>query len=128
MDPAEMNLWQKLKFLSAWWWTGLVTFPRIILEAGKLFFKKKLHVWYRPEPLKDSIGRHADATERALEIFFRKYLKYLVESAASPLIVNYKAAGLNESSEETMMSGSVHNDPPTVTTLDFRVLRRVCRS
>lgn len=63
LDPADMTLWQKLKFLSSWWWTGFVTFPHIVREAGKLFFQKKLHVWYRPEPLKESIGRNADATE-----------------------------------------------------------------
>jgi hypothetical protein len=125
LDPADMTLWQKLKFLSSWWWTGFVTFPRIVREAGKLFFHKKLHVWYRPEPLKESIGRHADATEQALETFFRNYLRYLVESATLPLIVNYKAAGLSECSEETIVSDSTHDDPSTAKILDFRVLTPV---
>lgn len=109
VDPATLTSWARLRFIAAWWWVGFVTFPRIIKEAGKLFFRRKLHVWYRPEVLKDSIGRQATMEETLvflsfclvvplnhrtnssstsiIERSFRPYLKSLVEycslSAAS---------------------------------------------
>lgn len=64
LDPLNMTFQAKLAFLLAWWWVGFVTFPRIVKEASKLFFRKKLHVWYRPEVLKDSIGRTETVQER----------------------------------------------------------------
>jgi Protein of unknown function (DUF1365) len=44
VDPQTMSTWHKLKFLLSWWWVGLVTYPRIVREASKLFFRRKLHV------------------------------------------------------------------------------------
>ena len=64
LDPLNMTFQAKLAFLLAWWWVGFITYPRIVKEAGKLFFRRKLHVWYRPEVLKDSIGRTETAQER----------------------------------------------------------------
>lgn len=63
IDPS-LGGWERLRFVVAWWWVGFVTFPRIVREAGKLFFQRKLHVWFRPEVLKDSIGRRETADER----------------------------------------------------------------
>lgn len=63
-DPSLLNLLGRLKFIASWWWVGLVTFPRIVHEAGKLFFRRKLHVWRRPEVLGGSIGRQATGDER----------------------------------------------------------------
>lgn len=64
LNPSTITRWATFKFILSWWWVGLVTFPRIVREAGKLFFRRKLHVWYRPEVLKDSIGRTATKEER----------------------------------------------------------------
>ena len=64
IDPFSFNTWGTFRFLASWWWVGFVTFPRIVREAAKLFFRRKLHVWYRPEVLKDSIGRIATEDER----------------------------------------------------------------
>ena len=64
IDPYKLKGWGTFKFIAAWWWVGFVTFPRIVREAGKLFFRRKLHVWYRPEVLKDSIGRSETEDER----------------------------------------------------------------
>jgi hypothetical protein len=64
IDPCSLTLLQALKFVISWSWAGFVTFPRIVREAGKLFFLRKLHVWYRPEVLKDSIGRNDTDDER----------------------------------------------------------------
>ncbi|KAI4288411.1 MAG: hypothetical protein L6R35_002332 [Caloplaca aegaea] len=63
IDPTTLGAWARLRFIASWWWVGFVTFPRIVREAGKLFFRRKLHVWYRPEVSKDSIGRHATEDE-----------------------------------------------------------------
>jgi DUF1365 family protein len=125
VDPQTMSAWHKLKFLLSWWWVGLVTYPRIVREAGKLFFRRKLHVWYRPEPLKTSIGRHADAIEQVLEASFRSYLRYLVKSATSPLIVTYTAAGICDASEETIISESGKDNESDAIILEFKVLTPV---
>ena len=63
IDPYKLEGWDTFKFIAAWWWVGLVTFPRIAREAAKLFFRRGLHVWYRPEVLKDSIGRNETQDE-----------------------------------------------------------------
>lgn len=65
IDPCEMGIVAILKFVAAWWWVGFVTFPRIVREAAKLFFLKKLHVWYRPEVLRESIGRKGIGEEKS---------------------------------------------------------------
>ena len=64
IDPSVMSSWQKIGFIASWWWVGFLTFPRIVREAGKLFFRRKLHVWYRPEVLRESIGRKETERER----------------------------------------------------------------
>ena len=63
LDPSTFGSLDTCKFLASWWWVGFVTFPRILREAAKLFFKGKLHVWYRPEVLQSSIGRQANVYE-----------------------------------------------------------------
>lgn len=66
LDPTKFGTLDVWKFIASWWWVGLVTFPRIVREAAKLFFRRKLHVWYRPEVLKDSMGRTETNDERYL--------------------------------------------------------------
>ena len=63
-DPSTFSSYDILRFIASWWWVGLVTFPRIVKEAAKLFFRRKLHVWYRPEVLENSICRTATNYER----------------------------------------------------------------
>ncbi|CAK7206995.1 hypothetical protein SEUCBS139899_009803 [Sporothrix eucalyptigena] len=109
-DPAAMNLWHKIKFLASWWWVGFATFPRILKHAGILFLRKRLHVWFRPEPLAKSMGRLADATEKQLEAVFRLYLRHLVENVdddkglGQPLAVRYVPCGIPEAQPELMLS------------------------
>ena len=64
IDPCKFDGWDVFKLIAAWWWVGFVTYPRIVREAGKLFFRRKLHVWFRPEVLKDSIGRNETEDEK----------------------------------------------------------------
>ncbi|KAL8763058.1 MAG: hypothetical protein Q9184_001085, partial [Pyrenodesmia sp. 2 TL-2023] len=89
IDPTTLSFWRKICFITSWWWVGFVTFPRIVKEAGKLFFRRKLHVWFRPEVLKDSIGRHATNDEIIIERNFRSYLRSLVESSSLEQSVKY---------------------------------------
>jgi DUF1365 family protein len=53
----HLGVWGTIRFVSLWWWVGLVTFPRIVREASKLYFKRGLHVWFRPEVLGSGMGR-----------------------------------------------------------------------
>lgn len=73
VDPSTMTTRHKLQFLLSWWWVGLVTFPRIVREAGKLFFKRKLHVWFRPEVLSQSIGRKETQREGSVPSCFEPH-------------------------------------------------------
>lgn len=126
IDPTALSRLQKLAFLASWWWVGLVTFPRIVKEAWVLFFRRHLHVWYRPEPLKESMGRMADASERQLESVFRRYLRHLVEASELKVEVKYIAGGLSADTEEIMRPSSVVRGSSSDTQmLEFKVLTPV---
>lgn len=121
-DPSTMGGIQKLMFLTRWFWVGFVTFPRIVKEAAALFFKRKLHVWYRPEPLKQSLGRHADGIEKQLERVFRKYLQFLVEQSPKPLSVRYIPSGVTDVADEIYTSPSADKCPDSAEHVEARVL------
>ncbi|KAJ9156412.1 Cyclopropane-fatty-acyl-phospholipid synthase [Pleurostoma richardsiae] len=125
IDPLTMRFWQKCKFLISWCWVGFATFPRIVKQAAVLYFGKNLHVWYRPEPLKESLGREADTTERRLEVLFRLYLRHLVDQCKTAIAVQYIPAGISESSTELMCSPSARGDTSDCAQLDFKVLTPV---
>jgi DUF1365 family protein len=63
LDPNELGFFGTLQFVLSWWWVGLVTSPRIIREAFKLYTKRKLHVFFRPEVLTSSLGRLPTSAE-----------------------------------------------------------------
>ncbi|KAL5121578.1 hypothetical protein ACEQ8H_000650 [Pleosporales sp. CAS-2024a] len=81
LDQSQMSNFDMTRFVLTWWWVGLVTFPRIIKEAGMLFFRRKLHVWFRPEVLQTSIGRSSTLDEIELFEIFENYLGRLVDSS-----------------------------------------------
>ncbi|KAI0472856.1 hypothetical protein GGR56DRAFT_586101 [Xylariaceae sp. FL0804] len=122
IDPESMTVPQMTAFLFRWWWVGFVTFPRIVKEAAALFFRRELHVWYRPEPRKESMGRHADVTERRLEPIFRRYLRYLVKQSPAALIVTYVPSGVPDAPFEDMYSPGAEKDPGVAERTDIRVL------
>ncbi|KAG9601958.1 DUF1365-domain-containing protein, partial [Aureobasidium melanogenum] len=93
MNPTAMSTSQTIKTLASWFWVGFLTFPRILTQAYKLYFKRKLHVWFRPEVLASSIGRTHTSSEAILEAFFFSYLSFLVDSAPEPLQFKYTPAG-----------------------------------
>lgn len=80
------------QFVMAWWWVGFLTFPRIVWEARKLFFQKKIRVWYRPEVVDTSVARAYTEDEGVLESFFRSWLTHVVEHAPTPLRLIYEPA------------------------------------
>ena len=79
IDPAALSFTAKLKFVLAWWWVGLVTFPRILKEAAKLFWKRRLHVWFRPEILQGSLARKFTLEEEIIESCFRPWLAEIMK-------------------------------------------------
>ncbi|KHN99424.1 uncharacterized protein MAM_03122 [Metarhizium album ARSEF 1941] len=123
IHPASMGPVAEMRFLLRWFWVGFATLPRIVKEAATLFFRRELHVWYRPEPRKESLGRHASKTERQLEVAFRSYLKFLVEQCQKSMSVRYVSSGILSNLEETFTSpsrdGSVEEDGGT---LELKVL------
>ncbi|MCJ1438104.1 hypothetical protein MMC27_007491 [Xylographa pallens] len=124
IDPSEMSLWSKLRFIASWWWVGFVTFPRIVREAGKLFFRRRLHVWYRPEVLKDSIGRTETKREKTIEDCFRKFLKERVEHSNMQMPLKYTSAGTGSKREEIFYPESIATVPEKFTPdgIQFKVL------
>lgn len=126
MDPSTTSITQKWRFLLSWWWVGFVTFPRIVREAGRLWFKRKLHVWYRPEPLRESMGRSADSAEQKLELMFRQYLRSLVEQCQAPVVLKYVPGGLAEAGGELMLSPAAKDKQDAdVDEIEFKVLTPV---
>lgn len=133
IDPSLLNLLERLKFIASWWWVGLVTFPRVVHEAAKLFFRRRLHVWRRPEVLGGSIGRQETIDERyisdlvspfqhnpsrtadhffslsisrILECSFRAYLRYQVEHSNLTLPLKYTSTS-SVPQEETIYPNTV---------------------
>lgn len=126
IDPSTMTISQRWRFLLSWWWVGFVTFPRIVREAGRLWFKRRLHVWYRPEPLRESMGRNADPAERNLEPMFRKYLRSLVEQCQAPVALKYVPCGLADSGKELILSPAAKDKQDAdVEEVEFKVLTPV---
>jgi DUF1365 family protein len=104
IDPHTMTTYQRLRFLASWWHVGFLTFPRILAQAARLFFQRRLRVWYRPEPLKNTLSRHATGTEQQLEPIFRRYLQHLVDRTSAPLYVIYTApSGRSQSTSTGLM-------------------------
>tara|TARA_R110002003_G_scaffold1391_1_gene23001 strand:+ start:11285 stop:11905 length:621 start_codon:yes stop_codon:yes gene_type:complete len=63
IEMDHLSSLDAMRIILSWWWVGFVTFPRIVKEAFKLFFNRKLQVWFRPEVLHSSIGRIPTSTE-----------------------------------------------------------------
>lgn len=122
VDPSSITIVQKTRFLLSWWWVGFITFPRIVREAGRLWFQRRLHVWYRPEPLKESIGRTADFAERKLELVFRQYLRSLVDHCQGAVAVKYIPSGVADSGRELMLSPTAKTESDTVEEMEFKIL------
>lgn len=86
---SSMSLLHKLAFVAKWTWIPFATFPQILYEASRLYFKRSLHVWERPEPLAGTVSRKASPEEDAIEKTFREYLRWKVETTNDLLTVTY---------------------------------------
>lgn len=124
VDPSSINNSQKVRLIAQWGWVGLMTFPRILREAWKLYFKKSLEVFFRPEVAKGSIARHATETEKTLEPFFLAYLKHIVDNTSDSISITYRPApGTGTHSEVILNSPSAKDNKETH--CDFDVLSPV---
>lgn len=63
-DASLIGVMEILWLVREYGWVGFVTFPRIIREAWKLYFKRKLRVFFRPEVAQGTIGRTPTSIER----------------------------------------------------------------
>ncbi|KAF2485269.1 hypothetical protein BDY17DRAFT_241670, partial [Neohortaea acidophila] len=110
-EAASIGTLELARFIASWWWVGLATFPRIVWEAQKLFFRRKLNVWFRPEVADSSIGRTYTDDERQLEGFFQAFLRHAVESSTDALQVIYHPAHSDGQEEVAMYSpGFIYED------------------
>lgn len=89
--PTELDSWGLFLFILNWWWVGLMTLPRILWQAQKLYLSKQLDLYFRPEVSSESIGRSPTLAERQLESFFRSYIAHVVDSAKRPLRLVYES-------------------------------------
>lgn len=121
VDPKQLSNFQKTLFILRWFWVGFATFPRILKEAAALFFRRKLHVWYRPEVLPDSIGRNPTSAEIVLESFFVRYLEDIVKRSSTNFEVTYDP-GLPDSYPRIFRSAGRSPAFIPVETLHIKVL------
>lgn len=122
IDPSTMSVLEKTRFLLSWWWVGFATFPRTLVQAFKLFYKRSLPLVSRPEPIKVTISRHADSAQKFLEGLFRQFLEHLIETSESPLVLKYRPAGLLDNASEIMYSPSAQISPVLVKEIEISVL------
>lgn len=120
-DPAFITTFELIKFIAAWWWVGLATYPRIVWEAQRLFFKRKLHVWYRPETAPTNLGRSYSKDEEDLEEIFRAFLTHVVEHSSKALRVIYEPAH-NEDGEIVLYSPGFTYEEAHTRTITLKVL------
>lgn len=122
VDARKMNSTTAILFVFQWCWVGFVTFPRIVKEAAVLFFRRKLHVWYRPEPLEKTLARTATSLESGLEAAFQQYLRFLVHSASRPIRVKYIASGISDSSPQVFTSPSAGEAGNVAEEVEIKIL------
>lgn len=99
IDPTKLSIWQKTVFLWSWWWVGLATLPRTVVQAYKLYVRRKLSYTVPPEPRINSIGRRADALEVVLERIFSAFLVHLVSRITIPVKITYSPVGIRDTQE-----------------------------
>ncbi|KAH7360352.1 hypothetical protein BKA65DRAFT_421350 [Rhexocercosporidium sp. MPI-PUGE-AT-0058] len=121
VDPYLLGSIPKVIFLARWFWVGFATVPRIVKEAIRLLYRRKLQMQEKPEPLIGTLGRHATSTEQDFERCFRRYLEVLIHRSKRPLFVKYSASGFMSSAEEISTPSGVTN-PSADNILELRIL------
>jgi DUF1365 family protein len=120
-DAVNISNLKLARFIVAWWWVGFITFPRIVWQAQKLFFRRKLYVWYRPEVTETSVGRTYTSDETKLEPYFRAFLEAAVEKIHQPFRLIYQPAH-SEGEEVVMYSSGFTYEEDHKQTLTMRVV------
>jgi DUF1365 family protein len=120
----HLGLLGSVQFITGWWWVGLVTFPRILREAAKLFFARGLNVWFRPEILCSSISRAPTSDEATLQKTFLRYLQYLVDRSPELWKITYHTA-IPDHPVEMIASSNAHGGETKARHLELRVLTPV---
>jgi hypothetical protein len=99
-----------------------MTNPRILREA-RILWIKKLQVYYRPEVLETSIGRHESYEEAQLEPCFHLLLERLLQcSQEAPLLSYIPAAGPRRGVQETIRFSKFDPAHHTPHGIEIRVL------
>ncbi|CAF9913561.1 MAG: hypothetical protein GOMPHAMPRED_007964 [Gomphillus americanus] len=124
IDPAHMGDLETIRLVSSWFWTGFLTFPRILKEAAILFFKHKLHVWYRPEVAKTSIGRRPTNRERLVESIFQSFLHEQVRLSPTPTSLTCipPTGSTTDTLHFTSSSSSTNKQTPPRKSLTLQIL------
>lgn len=107
----------RARVLLSWCWTGFATYPRIVREAARLFFRRGLHVWYRPEVAPTSIGRRATVGERVLAAWFFAWISEIVVMLPGGVEVALRDVSLGEDVTFKSASPSSAGTPQRAVTL-----------
>lgn len=121
VNPMNATTFSKATLIIRWGWVGFVTFPRILREAWRLYFKQSLEVFFRPEVSQGSISRHATDIEKDLESFFFEYLQHVMDNTPLSISLTYRpAAGTGTHSKVILRSPSARDQADV--DCDFDVL------
>ncbi|OGM44887.1 hypothetical protein ABOM_006126 [Aspergillus bombycis] len=77
IDPFSTTAYQAIRLLFPW----CLVDPRIVFEAILLAHRRKLHIWYRPEPRIDTIPRRATSPESYFSRILSAYIQQILLSA-----------------------------------------------
>ncbi|KAI9670504.1 MAG: hypothetical protein M1817_004371 [Caeruleum heppii] len=126
IDPFKLSIAASAKLVLAWGWVGLVTFPRILREAVKLFKKRGLgiNVYFRPEVKIGTVPRQETIIESRLEPYFRRFLQHQVAYSGLPCTIKYVPSITAQKSIEIsgLPPSSVSKDPVNHHHIEFKVL------
>ena len=89
VNIAQASAMEWACILARWWYTGLLTFPRVLMQAAKLYFAGRLPIWIRPEVEPGTLPRAATQLQRTLEPYFRLWLRQMVATAQENVTLRY---------------------------------------
>ncbi|KAL2822230.1 hypothetical protein BDW59DRAFT_163823 [Aspergillus cavernicola] len=78
INPFTISAMQAVRLLLPWCLVGLLTYPRIVFQATMLAHRRKLPIWYRPEPRMGTIPRRPTSSERYLCPVLCAYIKQIL--------------------------------------------------
>ncbi|KAF2794305.1 hypothetical protein K505DRAFT_361186 [Melanomma pulvis-pyrius CBS 109.77] len=119
IDPETAGLVEVVEVLFGWVWMGLVTFPRIVVQAIVLAQVRKLSVWHRPEPRETAVPREPTSGEKELAGVFMRYMQHLLGPALGDVKISVCYGIELQDSKAFKQSGrDVHSPTASVRTSD----------